>query len=112
MAQLREANSITETTFTKFARQIQAWLDRALKSLRLVAISIDSEGGALDGFDFLHPLISLYFNDLLLAQNKRKTGFKRASDVWVVFFEISRAIVVTEPHDTAALRVRVRISAL
>jgi hypothetical protein len=49
LAQLREADSSTETTFTKFAKKIAAWLNRALKSLRLVAISIDSEGGVLDG---------------------------------------------------------------
>jgi hypothetical protein len=35
--------------FTKFGKKIAAWLNRALKSLRLVAISIDSEGGVLDG---------------------------------------------------------------
>ena len=43
LVQLRKTNSITETTFAKFARQVLAWLNRALKSLRIVANSLDSE---------------------------------------------------------------------
>ena len=31
LVQLREANSITETTFAQFARQVLAWLNRALR---------------------------------------------------------------------------------
>ena len=52
LTQLRETDSITETTYAKLARKIQAWLNRALQTLRGVAVSLDSEGGVFDGTAF------------------------------------------------------------
>lgn len=66
LAQLREANSITETTFAKFALQVLDYLNRALKSLRLVAISLDSEGGVFDG---------TAFQAMVLEMEKERRGF-------------------------------------
>jgi hypothetical protein len=43
LVQLRETNSITETTFAEFAPQVLAWLNRALKSLRIVANSLSRQ---------------------------------------------------------------------
>ena len=59
LVQLREADSITETTFAKFARQILEYLDKALKNLRLIAVSLDSEGGVLDGTAFKEMVLDM-----------------------------------------------------
>ena len=59
LVQPRETNSITETTFAKFARQILAWLNRVLKSLRIVANSLDSEGGVFDGTAFQSMVLEM-----------------------------------------------------
>jgi hypothetical protein len=59
LVQLRETNSITETTFAQFARQVLAWLNRALKSPRIVANSLDSEGGVFDGTAFQSMVLEM-----------------------------------------------------
>ena len=59
LVQPRVTNSITETTFAKFARQILAWLNRALKNLRIVANSLDSGGGVFDGTAFQSMVLEM-----------------------------------------------------
>jgi hypothetical protein len=49
LAQLRETNSISETAFAKLARKVMEWLNGALKNLRQVAATLDSEGSAFEG---------------------------------------------------------------
>jgi len=78
LVQLRETNSVTETTFAQFARQVLAWLNRALKSPRIVANSLDSEGGVFDGTAFQSMVLEM--EKQMRALNERMSRMLAADE--------------------------------
>jgi hypothetical protein len=78
LAQLCEANSITETTFAKVARRVLAYLNGALKSWRIVAISLDSEGGVFDGTAFQAMVLEM--EKQMRRLNERINGLLAAAE--------------------------------
>ena len=78
LVQLRETNSITETTFAQFARQVLAWLNRVLKNLRIVANSLDSEGGVFDGTAFQSMVLEM--EKQMRALNERMSRMLAADE--------------------------------
>ena len=78
LAQLREANGISETTFAKFAKSIFDWLNKALKSLRQIALTLDSEEGVFAGTAFQQMVTDM--EKEMRRLNDRINGFLAAEE--------------------------------